>query len=583
MADRHTPEPGRAGRRRAHVPSLAGIIAQAAGQALQAVRNLLVGLLPAPDFVVLDVSGPLPERHERVPRLHRWLGRKPVLSLEEVRARLRRVAADPRVDGVVLKVHDLQAGFGALEALRAALEAFRASEKHLAAYLPMADLPAYYVASAAHRLVAPESAELALLGPRAEVPFLRAALDRLGVLPQFHHIAEYKTAANRWLYPEMPAPQREMLTALLTDVFDHIVAAVASSRGLAPERVREAVDEGLLSAEAARSRGLVDLVAFEDDLPRLLGRDGRPARLQPWAQVARRLPVPVRRRDRQGRAIAVVQLVGAIVPGESRELPIPLPLLGRRLAGHETVARAFRAAERMARVAAVVFHVDSPGGSAVASDLIWREVERVNRRKPVVVHMGSVAGSGGYYVSCAARRIVAARTTLTGSIGVVAGKFSVRELAAKAGVRPEVIALGATATMPSATVPYTDREWAALRRWMDEVYARFKARVAAGRRLTPEAVEAVARGRVWTGAQALAHGLVDELGDFEAAVRTARELARIPPEVDVPVVTVHPPRTVGLPVGPEAWGEALAAVGRLLAEPAWLLMPTQGTFRGVDG
>jgi protease-4 len=262
------------------------------------------------------------------------------------------------------------------------------------------------------------------------------------------------------------------------------------------------------------------------------------------------------------------------VPGESRDLPIPLPLLGQQLAGHETIAQAFRRAESSPRVKAIVFHVDSPGGSAIASDLIWREVGRIQQHKPVVVYMGNVAASGGYYVACGARHIVANATTLTGSIGVIAGKINLRGLFEKAGIRRELVSLGATADMPSAFASYSDAEWALLRRWMDEVYQRFKSRVAAGRGRSLAAIEEVARGRVWTGRQALGLGLIDEVGDFESAIRKAKELAGIPLQADVPVMTVRGTKTRTWPSTAAAWGDFLHTLGRPWTEHALVLMPT---------
>jgi len=268
-----------------------------------------------------------------------------------------------------------------------------------------------------------------------------------------------------------------------------------------------------------------------------------------------------------------VQVLGTIVPGESRELPVPLPVVGRQFSGHESVARALRVAESARAIKAVILHVESGGGSAVASDLIWREVARVQQAKPVVVFMGNVAGSGGYYVGCGARHIVCGETTLTGSIGVVAGKFSLRGLAEKSGARPEILTRGESAAMFSAFAEFTEPQRAALQRWMEDIYSRFKARVAAGRKKTLEEVETIARGRVWAGRDAAARGLVDELGDFETAVRKAKQLAEIPIEADLPVVTIRPPRAAEVPAAPPAaWAEALRAAGSLLHEHALLLM-----------
>src|SRR3989304_1535874 len=274
----------------------------------------------------------------------------------------------PRLGGIVLNTPALPAGPASVESLRAALTAFRGSGKRVVAYAASLDLKAYWLASAADSIVVPESAEIALHGPRTEVSFLRVAFDRLGLLPQFHHIAEYKTAAHRFIYPRMTAAQREMMDALLGGLYAEMLSSIASSRTLSEAAVREAIDDGLLSATMMHGKGLVDAVAFEDELPAMLGTE-RSARIVPWAQARRGIRLPYRWRSPERRAIGVVQLIGAIVPGESRDLPVPVPLLGAHLAGHATIRRAVRAAERSPFIKAVVFHVESGGGSAGGSGL----------------------------------------------------------------------------------------------------------------------------------------------------------------------------------------------------------------------
>jgi len=559
-----------------------GLVIELIGNALRLLRNLVAVSLPAPEYVVLTVTGPLPERREPpAGLLRRLLARLgppelgpagPQESLEEWRERLGALSAEPRVRGIVLKITDLTAGPASVESLRAALGVFRSSGKRVVAYAATLDLKAYWLAGAADSIVVPESAEIALHGPRTEISFLRVALDRLGLLPQYHHIAEYKTASHRFLYPKMTEAQREMMDALLDGLFAEVVSSIASFRNLSEAAVQEAIDDGLLSATMMRAKGFVDAVAFEDELPAMLGTD-RPARLMPWAQARWRIRLPYRWRSLERRAIGVVQLIGAIVPGESRDLPVPVPLLGAHLVGHETIARAFRAVERSPALKAVVFYVDSGGGSAVASDMIWREVERVRKSKPVVVFMGNVAGSGGYYVACGSAHIVAGATTLTGSIGVVAGKISAHPLAERLGVRREILMRGQTAAMFSGFTAFTEREWAALRWWMEGIYARFTGRVAAGRGKPVPEIEALARGRVYTGRQALTLGLIDEVGNFESAVRRAKSLAGIPADADVPVLTVRPPRIAAVPsASGTAWLDGLGRAMRLLQEPALLLM-----------
>jgi protease IV len=555
------------------------VVAEAVVNAGRWLGNVVAGFSPSPDFVLIDIAGKLPEQRVRPHGWRGWLQRRfspPRESLQEWRERLQLLADEPRIKGLIVTIGDLQAGLAAIESLRRSLLAFRASGKRLIAFLVTANFHTYYLASAADTLVAPESAELALHGIRTEATFLRAALDQLDVQPQFHHIAEYKSAANRLLYASMPETQREMLAALLESTFDEVVGAVAGARHEPIEAIRQAVDQGLLSASEAQARHLLDAVAFEDELSTSLSPVGQSVRIDPWERARHRIRRPYHWRSLERHAIGIVQLVGAIIPGESRDLPLPLPLVGQQLAGHETIAQALRRAESSPRIKAIVFHVDSPGGSAIASDLIWHEVSRVQRQKPVVVSMGNVAASGGYYVACGAQHIVAGATTLTGSIGVIAGKIDWHGLLEKAGIHREILSIGATASMPSTFASYSEHEWELLRRWMDEIYQRFKARVAAGRGRSLEAIEEIARGRVWTGRQALRLGLIDEIGDVEVAVRKAKELAQIPLDADVPVMIMRPTKAAPWPsVAPATWAPALRSLRQLWTEHALTLMPPE--------
>ena len=576
-----SPSLNRDDRRRERTPTIhpSAVVAEAVVNAGRWLCNVIAGFSPGPDFVLINIAGRLPEQRVHPQGWRGWLQRRfnpPRESLQVWRERLQLLAADPQVKGIIVTIGDLQAGLPAIESLRRSLLAFRTSGKRLIAFLVTANLYTYYLASAADTLMAPESAEFALHGLRTEATFLRAALDQLDVRPQFHHIAEYKSAANRLLYASMPEPQREMQAALLENTFEEVVAAIASARRQPIEAIRQAVDQGLLSAAAARACHLLDVIAYEDELSTSLSQVGHPVGIYPWGRARQRIRRPYHWRSLERHAIGIVELTGAIVPGESRDLPLPLPLVGQQLAGHETIAQALRRAESSPRIKAIVFYVDSPGGSAIASDLIWHEVSRVQRQKPVVVCMGNVAASGGYYVACGAQHIVAGATTLTGSIGVIAGKIDWHGLLEKAGIHREIIRIGATASMPSTFASYSDHEWELLRRWMDEIYQRFKARVAVGRGRSLEAIEEIARGRVWTGRQALSLGLIDEIGDGAVAVRKAKELAQIPLHADVPVMIMRPTKAAPWPsVAPAAWEPALRSLRQLWTEHALALMPPE--------
>ena len=555
------------------------VVAEAVVNSGRWLCNVVAGFSSAPDFVLIHIAGRLPEHRVHPQGWRGWLQRRfnpPRESLQVWRERLQLLADDPQVKGIIVTIGDLQAGLPAIESLRRSLLAFQTSGKRLIAFLVTANLYTYYLASAADTLMAPESAEFALHGLRTEATFVRAALDQLDVRPQFHHIAEYKSAANRLLYASMPEPQREMQTALLENTFEEVLGAIANTRRQPIETIRQAVDEGLLSAAEAHRRHLLDAIAYDDALPSSLSQAGKPASIYPWGRARQRIRRPYHWHSLERHAIGIVQLIGTIVPGESRDLPLPLPLVGQQLAGHETIAQALRGAESSSRIKAIVFYVDSPGGSAIASDLIWHEVSRVQRRKPVVVCMGNVAASGGYYVACGAQHIVAGATTLTGSIGVIAGKIDWHGLLEKASIHREIIRIGATASMPSTFASYSDQEWELLRRWMDEIYQRFKARVAAGRGRSLEAIEEVARGRVWTGRQALSLGLIDEVGDMAVAVRKAKELAQIPLHADVPIMIMRPTKAAPWPsVAPAAWEPALRSLRQLWTEHALALMPPE--------
>ncbi|MDQ7840493.1 MAG: signal peptide peptidase SppA [bacterium] len=556
---------------------------------LDLIRNGLLFLfnalarLPGPplDYVVVELTGSYPERNPTPrPLAQRMLMRplqRPDESLEALRERLERIAGDARVRGIVLRVHGLRAGMATVQSLRAALDEFRGRGKRVVAYLQEADLPDYYLAAAADEIWMPEAGHWAVLGLRAEITFFREAFDRAGVLPEFERIAEYKTAYDPFMRSGLSEYHREVVESVLDSVMAVFVEDVAAARRLDPGAVRAAVDRAPLGAHDAWTDGLIDGICYEDELPARLGSPSRMAALRPWAQARRRLPTPYQWRSRAA-VIGVVELIGMIVTGESRDLPLPLPFVGGRFAGSETVARAFRAAERDPRVRAVVFHVDSRGGSALASDLIWREVERIKVRKPVVAFMGNVAGSGGYYVSCGAGRIIAQPATVTGSIGVINGKLTVRGLFGRLGLNREIVARGEAATMPSGFQPFTPTQLDRIRHEIQAVYRRFVSKVAQGRARSEAEIEDIARGRVWTGRQAVEQGLVDEMGDFPLAVRRAREMAGIPDAAGAMTVTIHPPRAAAVP---SASGfaavaetvEALRVAARLAEEGALLLMP----------
>jgi len=519
---------------------LAVVFEDAVANAARALINLRRQQVPPPDYVLIELKGRLPEREATAKAWRRWLPfRRRELSIEMFTRYLDLIGQDPDVRGVVLRLGEIDANLPRLQNVRAAIERFKRRGKRVIAYAPTLDLPRYYIATAADELIFPESGSFAVTGLASQVVFIKDTLARLGIEADIEAIGEYKTAADPVRRSEMSEAHREMLNALLDSFYVDLLEAVATGRKADLSRVQEWIDAAPLLPNEAMERGLADALCYEDQLPEHLSHgDGR-VTIKPWSEAWRSLrqkPIWHRRQ-----AVGVVSLQGTIVPGESREIPLPIPLVGSQ-AGAESLARALRQAEKDHRIAAVVFHVDSGGGDALASDLIWREVKRLRERKPVVAYMGDVAASGGYYVLAAADHIVAQSATLTGSIGVIGGKFLARGLYEKLQANWEIMHRGRHAVMNLPDDPYTEEERRKVLANMQEIYWLFKQRVAEGRQMAVEDVEEIARGRVWTGRQALELGLVDELGDFQTAVERAKMLAGLPIDETVPVVPIEVPK-----------------------------------------
>jgi protease-4 len=547
------------------------------------------------DCVVLPIHGSYPElppRRDPLP-LPFPLNLLPLfpteVSLADMRAVVEMVSGDRRVRTVVLRFGALQAGMSTLYSLRRFLLDLRAKGKRLIAWLPSAGTHDYYLASACDEIILPQAGRLSALGLRSEAMFLKDALSLAGIEADFEAIAEYKVSPDTFRRSTMSEPHREMLDAILDSAFGEVVAAIAEGRGLDAAQVRELIDRMPLTPAEAVEAGLADAVLYEDELAAHLSPDGDSIPLLAWRDAARWLRRPIKWTTRQ--RIGVVSLEGVIVPGRSRRVPVPIPVpipFGTQ-AGAETIVQALRAAEADASIAVVIFHVETPGGSALASDLIWREMRRLRERKPVVVLMGGQATSGGYYVSAPANHIVARPTTLTGSIGIWGGKFALAGLYDKLSIGREAVQRGAMAGLYSEVAPFSAVERERIRRDLGTSYALFKARVAEGRGMTEEQVEEIARGRVWTSAQAREIGLVDELGDFETALTTAKELAGLDPEQEYTVVQVHPPRHALLPPpfpiaeergGALNLGTVLDALWELTCERVWALAPWTVQVRG---
>ncbi len=529
-----------------------------------------------PDFVWLQITGSLPEIDDARPNLlRRRLDPRPSPpSLEGIRSRLDRILADGRPRGVLLRLENLDAGWASLEELRQELHRFRSNGKKVVAYLVDPDTRSYYLAAAADEVFATPLATLNTVGLRARVNFLKDTLDLAGLRTEVVAVSPYKSAYGAVSRSDFSPEAREQTERLLDQRYEEIVAVISVERGLPPEEVRNLIDLAPYPARAAVRNGLLDGALYEDELSRRLGEES-PARLAEWGAAQRVLHLPYRRR-RAKKVVGLVSIRGVIVRGSSRRLPIPLPLLGREQAGSDSVVAALRVAERSRRIGAVLLHVESPGGDALASDLIWREVQRINAKKPVVVLMGNAAASGGYYVSAPASRVFARKNTITGSIGVILTRPVAANLLDKLKVNPVTIESGARSNLlEPRRVPTTD-ELAVLNEQLQNFYREFKDRVEKGRNLSPQSLEEVAGGRVWTGAEALELGLVDETGGFRDALDEARRLAGIPEGAPDALVKVTPPRGAR-PIPGEPVREAVevmsGALSALASARVWALAP----------
>jgi protease-4 len=495
--------PGRAARR---------LVARSA----QGLRAALArhALPRTPFFVRMRLDGSLPELPARPHH------RATPASLLEALLALDAAGRDPRVAGVLLELGTSHSGWSGVQSLRRALLALRARGKVVAVYAESLDASGLLLASAAERIWLPETGQLHLVGLRAENFYLHDLLSRLGVRADVVRIGSHKTAAEVLTRSDMSPEQREQQQALVDDLFASLVEGVAAGRGLAPDAVRALVDRGPFVARAAQEAGLVDACLYPDELDLAL------AELAPAPASGPRVAPRVDARIYTAlRPRCDFQLGSGVDPGLAYVVAEGAISRGGGLRG--VAADALRAIldglREAPEVRGVALRIESPGGDALASDLLWRSVERLTREKPVVATLGDVAASGGYYLACAADSIFAEAGSLTGSIGVVGGKLDLSLLYQQLGVGRDGVERGARAGMLSEARPLRADERSALRSGMAALYEAFVERVARGRHLAHDAVARAAEGRVWSGTRALEQGLVDALG---GPLEALRELGR---------------------------------------------------------
>jgi protease-4 len=459
------------------------------------------------------------------------LSATPSTVLETVMS-LERAADDERVKGLIARVGGSGMGLAKIQEIRNVVQAFRKKGKFAVAYAQtMGEVGpgngAYYLATAFDEIYMQPSGDLGLTGLAHQSPFVQGALEKVGVAPRLDRRGKYKTAVETFTERQYSEANRESLTAIMESRFRQIVRSVAEARKLTENEVRGLVDRGPFLGQEAVDAALVDGLAYRDEVYDAVKKkfDGEAQFLS-----LEKYGALTRKEEENGPVVALIYGVGPVHLGKSSHSR----LLGEESMGSDTVTAAFRAAIEDEEVRAILFRVDSPGGSYVASDMIWRETVRAGKaKKPVIVSMGELAASGGYFVSASADKIVAQPATLTGSIGVFGGKVVTKGLWDKLGVTWDEVHTSAHSNMWSPIKDFTPEEWKRVQDWLDRVYDDFTRKVALGRNLELGSVLEAAQGRVWTGEDAKFLGLVDELGGFPEALMLAKKAASIPEEAGI--------------------------------------------------
>lgn len=486
------------------------------------------------DYILLTLPSSMPA----LPESRGWLRERffgtPPLSLWELHEIFERIAGDPRPQGVILVLRGLALSFADLQTLRGMISGLRERGKRVVCYAQLYDTAQYYVASAADQIIMQPGGEMMTMGLRQDVIFLKDTLAAIGVSLDVVAISPYKGAFDQLARSEFSPEGKEQLDWLLDSRYDQIVEGIAAGRKMSAEAVRAMIDTAPHLDDEALAAGYLDAVVHEEGLAAHLNAE----HIVPWRDAKRWLIV--KQKPGADKHIALLRVAGLMFPGESgkppADIPVPVPFVGEERAGDLTVVRQVRNLMKDERTAAVVLFIDSGGGAVIAAEAMTSALAELAKSRPLVVYMNGVAASGGYEIATPAQWIVAQPGTITGSIGVITAKPVTGGLREKLYAHSAELSRGANAGIFSDTAPFDEQQRAKVRASVEHFYKQFVRRVALARKMSEEQVDAVGGGRVWTGVQALSHGLVDELGDVRAAIRKARELANLPEHTPVEIV-----------------------------------------------
>lgn len=497
--------------------------------------------VPDNSVLVLSISGDLPD-YIPEDQLAKAFGVTRGQSFTALLTQLRKAKIDNRIQAVMLDINFPGIGWGKADELRDAIKDFRASGKPVYAFMEIGMNREYYIATAADKIFVPPSGDLYINGFAAEAMFYKGSLDKLGIEADVIQIGpKYKNAPDQYTKKEMGEGQREVINAVLDEYYGRFTSGIAESRNKSVEDVKTLIDGAPYNANQAKELGLIDNAAYreqvDEDLKNRLGYKADDKLRTIRGSEYREIPSDSVGLNK-GEKVAIIYASGAINVGHSNDGPF-----GGSMVGSDTVVAAVNDAADDSSIKAIILRVDSPGGSALASDLMWYALENAKAKKPVVVSMSDVAASGGYYISCNANKIVAEPSTITGSIGVFLGKPVVKGLYDWLGISNEYVMRGKNSGLFRETVKWTPEERAKMEEGANNIYFNnFVPKVAKGRNKTNEDVNTIAQGRVWTGTQAKANGLIDEFGGLEKAIDVAKGLANLPADKDVKRVVLPAPR-----------------------------------------
>jgi len=520
---------------------LAGLLLAALSVVILIFAAVRLGEAPpvvsARSVLVLDLNGEIVERPpDTLP--FPFLEDRAPLTITDLWRSLKAAETDSRIKAVVLMPGRIGAGWGKLQELRGSLQGLVKSGKPVFAFLRTPSTREYYLATAAGRIYMPPEDMLDVKGLRAELMFFRGTLDKIGAQVEIEHAGKYKDYGDMFTRTSMSPETREVLDSILDEIYGHLVETVAAGRKKSPAEVRAIVDEGPFLARQALAKGLVDGLLYEDqvfgELEKAAGA-GRLSRITVRGYLkSRGAAASSKGKDRVALVVGEGTIVGGLAGDVYGEVGLAAP----------SFIKLLREVGEDPGIRGAIVRVDSPGGESFASDEIWREMNRLSARKPVVISMSDEAASGGYYISMTGDPVVAYPATFTGSIGVVYGKANLRGLYEKLGISKQLLTRGRFAAIDSDYAPLDEAARRKLREGVDDNYRAFVEKVAAARKRKFEEIEPLAEGRVWLGSQAKRNGLVDELGGLDRAVELIRQKARIPRGGEIALVVYPPQRSL---------------------------------------